>query len=100
MVFCGVNGVGKSTNLAKIAHWLRSNNVKVMIAGCDTFRSGAIEQLRTHCKRLDIPLFERGYEKEAANVCSEALKYAEKEGIQCLLVDTAGRMQDNEPLMR
>lgn len=52
IVFCGVNGVGKSTNLAKIAYWLLQHNVRVMIAACDTFRAGAVEQLKTHCARL------------------------------------------------
>eukprot|EP01026_Neomeris_dumetosa_P052877 TRINITY_DN4704_c0_g2_i1.p1 TRINITY_DN4704_c0_g2~~TRINITY_DN4704_c0_g2_i1.p1 ORF type:complete len:623 (-),score=84.60 TRINITY_DN4704_c0_g2_i1:160-2028(-) len=100
IVFCGVNGVGKSTSLSKLAYWLGQNDIKVMIAGCDTFRSGAIEQLKTHCNRLGVPLFERGYEKDAANVASEAIRQAAKDKLDVLLVDTAGRMQDNDPLMR
>lgn len=100
IVFVGVNGVGKSTNLAKIAYWLVQNKMKVQIAACDTFRSGAVEQLRTHCNRLSIPLYERGYEKDPAKVAYEAIKSAERSNIDVLLVDTAGRMQDNEPLMR
>lgn len=100
IVFVGVNGVGKSTNLAKIAYWLVQNKMKVQVAACDTFRSGAVEQLRTHCNRLSIPLYERGYEKDPARVAYEAIKSAERSNIDVLLVDTAGRMQDNEPLMR
>lgn len=100
MVFVGVNGVGKSTNLAKVAYWLIQNNIKVMIAACDTFRAGAVEQLHTHSKRLQVPLYERGYEKDPAKVAFEATKQAERDGCDVLLVDTAGRMQDNEPLMR
>ncbi|GAB4818620.1 hypothetical protein N2152v2_005666 [Parachlorella kessleri] len=100
IVFVGVNGVGKSTNLAKVAYWLLQNQVKVMIAACDTFRSGAVEQLKTHCNRLQVPLYERGYEKDPAKVAFEAAKAAERSKIDVLLVDTAGRMQDNEPLMR
>ena len=100
IVFVGVNGVGKSTNLSKVAYWLLQHDVKVMIAACDTFRAGAVEQLRTHCKRLGVPLFERGYEKDPANVASEAIKAAGRQGCDAVLVDTAGRMQDNEPLMR
>lgn len=57
----GVNGVGKSTNLAKIASWLKHSGKKVLLAACDTFRCGAVEQLKVHSARLDIPLFERGY---------------------------------------
>ena len=60
-----MNGVGKSTNLAKVAYWLVNNNVKILIAACDTFRSGAVEQLRTHCKRLKAPLFEMGYDADS-----------------------------------
>jgi len=72
----------------------------VMIAACDTFRAGAVEQLRTHCKRLDVPLFERGYEKDPSAVASEAIRAAQRAGVDAVLIDTAGRMQDNEPLMR
>ena len=100
IVFVGVNGVGKSTNLSKVAYWLLQHDVKVMIAACDTFRADAVEQLRTHCKRLGVPLFERGYEKDPANVAAEAIKAAARQGCDAVLVDTAGRMQDNEPLMR
>jgi len=100
IVFCGVNGVGKSTNLAKIAYWLGQHNIKVTIAACDTFRAGAVEQLKTHCARLQVPLYERGYEKDPAKVAFEAVKQAERDGRHVVLVDTAGRMQDNEPLMR
>ena len=58
-VFIGVNGVGKSTSLAKTAYFLKTKgNLRVMIAGCDNFRSGAIEQLETHCKCLDVPLYQ------------------------------------------
>lgn len=74
MSFCGVNGVGKSTNLAKICFWLIENNFNVLIAACDTFRAGAVEQLRTHTKHLNalhppekhggrsmVQLYEKGY---------------------------------------
>ena len=100
ITFVGVNGVGKSTNLSKVAYWLLQHDAKVMIAACDTFRAGAVEQLRTHCKRLGVPLFERGYEKDPANVAAEAIKAAARQKCDVVLVDTAGRMQDNEPLMR
>ncbi|KAG4190382.1 hypothetical protein ERO13_A07G027100v2 [Gossypium hirsutum] len=100
VVFVGVNGVGKSTNLAKVAYWLLQHNVSVMMAACDTFRSGAVEQLRTHACRLQIPIFEKGYEKDPAIVAKEAIQEATRNGSDVVLVDTAGRMQDNEPLMR
>ncbi|KAJ8619519.1 hypothetical protein MRB53_028048 [Persea americana] len=100
VVFVGVNGVGKSTNLAKVAYWLLQHNVSVMMAACDTFRSGAVEQLRTHARRLQIPIFEKGYEKDPAIVAKEAIQEACRNKSDVVLVDTAGRMQDNEPLMR
>ena len=56
-------------------------------------RAGAVEQLKTHCARLGVPLYERGYEKDPAKVAAEAVKQAERDGRQVVLVDTAGRMQ-------
>ncbi|GJM88560.1 hypothetical protein PR202_ga04636 [Eleusine coracana subsp. coracana] len=100
IVFVGVNGVGKSTNLAKVAYWLLQHNLSVTLAACDTFRSGAVEQLRTHARRLQIPIFEKGYEKDPAVVAKEAIQDASRNKSDVVLVDTAGRMQDNEPLMR
>ncbi|OLY84935.1 Signal recognition particle receptor subunit alpha-like protein [Smittium mucronatum] len=108
IVFVGVNGVGKSTNLSKVCFWLLQNNLRVLIAACDTFRSGAVEQLRVHVKNLDalspnnskVDLFERGYGKDSATIAKEAIKYAETNDYDVVLIDTAGRMQDNEPLMR
>ncbi|XP_053090760.1 signal recognition particle receptor subunit alpha isoform X3 [Pangasianodon hypophthalmus] len=111
ITFCGVNGVGKSTNLAKISYWLIENGFSVLIAACDTFRAGAVEQLRTHQRRLNslhppqqhgrpvVQLFERGYGKDAAGIAMEAIAYARNQGFDVVLVDTAGRMQDNAPLM-
>jgi len=100
IVMVGVNGVGKSTSLAKLCAYFLHKNLKVMISACDTFRSGAVEQLRTHAVRLQVPLFERGYNKDAASVAMDAVKEAKSKGIDVVLVDTAGRMQGNEPLMR
>lgn len=119
MCFVGVNGVGKSTNLAKVCFWLLQNRYRVLIAACDTFRSGAVEQLRTHVRNLGqleidgravseglpsgealLELYERGYGKDAAGIAKDALAYARQGGFDVVLIDTAGRMQDNEPLMR
>nr|XP_056716277.1 signal recognition particle receptor subunit alpha isoform X2 [Euleptes europaea] len=112
ITFCGVNGVGKSTNLAKISFWLIENGFSVLIAACDTFRAGAVEQLRTHTRRLNalhppethsgrtmVQLYEKGYGKDAAGIAMEAIAYARNQGFDVVLVDTAGRMQDNAPLM-
>ncbi|GAA5904234.1 signal recognition particle receptor subunit alpha [Sporobolomyces salmoneus] len=117
MTFVGVNGVGKSTNLSKVAFWLLQNKMRVLIAACDTFRSGAVEQLRIHVNNLGkldqeiggadaekgkgkVELFEKGYGKDAAGIAKDALSYAKSNGFDIVLIDTAGRMQDNEPLMR
>eukprot|EP01064_Diplonema_japonicum_P034562 TRINITY_DN71_c3_g2_i1.p1 TRINITY_DN71_c3_g2~~TRINITY_DN71_c3_g2_i1.p1 ORF type:complete len:574 (+),score=139.84 TRINITY_DN71_c3_g2_i1:38-1759(+) len=100
IAFCGVNGVGKSTNLSKVAYWLRGNGLSVLIAACDTFRSGAVEQLKVHSGRIGVPVFDKGYAKDAAEVAKDGIYKAKKEGFDVVLVDTAGRMQDNEPLMR
>ena len=66
----------------------------------DTFRAGAIEQLRTHTKALGIPLYARGYDRDAASVAKDAIDQARRDGLNVVLIDTAGRMQHNEPLMR
>ncbi|KAF9262120.1 signal recognition particle binding protein [Marasmius fiardii PR-910] len=109
ITFVGVNGVGKSTNLSKVAFWLIQNGFRVLIAACDTFRSGAVEQLRVHVRNLSmlggdggaqVELFERGYGKDAAAIAKEAIGYAQQNSFDIVLIDTAGRMQDNEPLMR
>lgn len=101
IVFLGVNGVGKSTNLAKVAYYLKNKGgLRVMIAACDTFRSGAVEQLKTHANALGVDLFERGYGKDSSDIAKQAIAYAQSEKYDVCLIDTAGRMQDNEPLMR
>lgn len=100
IVFVGVNGVGKSTSLSKVCAYIMSKGFKVGIAACDTFRSGAVEQLRTHARALGVQLYERGYNKDAATVAKESIAQATREGADVVLIDTAGRMQDNEPLMR
>ncbi|KAK0240567.1 signal recognition particle binding protein [Armillaria nabsnona] len=113
ITFVGVNGVGKSTNLSKVCFWLIQNGLRVLIAACDTFRSGAVEQLRVHVRNLSmlgvdgatnskakVELFERGYGKDAAGIAREAITYAKDNDFDVVLIDTAGRMQDNEPLMR
>lgn len=71
-----------------------------MLWACDTFRAGAVEQLRTHARCLDLELFEKGYGKDPAEIARNALKYASWQGIDVVLIDTAGRMQGNEPLMK
>lgn len=101
IAFLGVNGVGKSTNLAKVAYYLKNKGgLRVLICACDTFRAGAVEQLKTHARCLDVELYERGYGKDPADIARQSLTYAAANAFDVVLIDTAGRMQDNELLMR
>jgi len=100
IVFVGINGVGKSTSLSKVAYYLKQHGVDVMITACDTFRSGAVEQLRSHARCLDVELFEKGYLKDPADVARASLEHARQQKKECVLIDTAGRMQNNDKLMR
>lgn len=154
IVFVGINGVGKSTSLSKVAFHLRDHGHSVLIAGelpvtdsqmqcarrgcvrlwilraihviepkstflsnvislnlftrypplflaaCDSFRAGAVEQLKRHCTALDVPLFQQGYAKDPVTIASAAIKEATDARMDCVLVDTAGRMQNNGPLMQ
>lgn len=105
----GVNGVGKSTNLAKLAYWFLQNNMSVLICACDTFRSGAVEQLKVHVnslKRLNsgaarIDLFEKGYGggDHVVNTAKLAIAHAAAELYDIVLIDTAGRTHSNAKLM-
>ncbi|KAF2745925.1 P-loop containing nucleoside triphosphate hydrolase protein [Sporormia fimetaria CBS 119925] len=104
----GVNGVGKSTNLSKIAFFLLQNHHRVLIAAADTFRSGAVEQLRVHVRNLQelskreggsVDLFEKGYGKDAANIAADAVAHAAKNGFNVVLIDTAGRRHNDQRLM-
>ncbi|KAH3687515.1 hypothetical protein WICPIJ_001509 [Wickerhamomyces pijperi] len=106
----GVNGVGKSTNLSKLAFWLLQNNLKVLIVACDTFRSGAVEQLRVHVRNLQnssestksqIELYEGGYGGAdlVAKIARNAIDYAKKNEFDVILMDTAGRRHNDAKLM-
>ena len=105
----GVNGVGKSTNLSKLAFFLLQNNLSLLIVACDTFRSGAVEQLRVHARNLHelstreslgkVELYERGYGKDAANVAKDAVAYATQQAFDVVLIDTAGRRHNDARLM-
>lgn len=74
IVFVGVNGVGKSTSLSKVCYYLRQKNLSVLIAACDTFRSGAVEQLRVHANRLGVQVFSQGYAKDPSAVAAAAMQ--------------------------
>ncbi|EGW31094.1 uncharacterized protein SPAPADRAFT_56999 [Spathaspora passalidarum NRRL Y-27907] len=109
----GVNGVGKSTNLAKLAYWFLQNNLNVLICACDTFRSGAVEQLKVHVNNLQklndmstttsskIELFEKGYGAgdHVVQTAKSAIQFATDEKFDIVLIDTAGRTHSNAKLM-
>jgi signal recognition particle receptor subunit alpha len=104
----GVNGVGKSTNLSKICFFLLQNKYKVLVVACDTFRSGAVEQLAVHVRNLKeltqreggkVELYQKGYGKDAAIVAKEAVSFAAQEGFDVVLIDTAGRRHNDQRLM-
>ena len=100
VVCCGVNGVGKTTSLAKLAFYLKDGGSSLLIAACDSFRAGAVEQLKRHSDALGVELFHQGYAKDPVRIAEAAIKRATTLGLQAVLVDTAGRMQNNMELMR
>ncbi len=99
IAFFGINGAGKTTSVAKLTHYLQKNNLKVVIAACDTFRAAAIQQLEEHAVMLNTKIIKHDYGSDAAAVAFDAIKYAEKNGIEVVLIDTAGRLHSNTNLM-
>ena len=97
--FMGINGTGKTTTIAKIANLLRENKYSVVIAAADTFRAGAIEQIVEHGKRLNIKVISQNYGSDPAAVARDAVLYSKSHKIDCILIDTAGRMQTSKNLM-
>jgi fused signal recognition particle receptor len=99
ILFVGINGTGKTTSLAKLAHLLQKSKISVVVAAADTFRAGAIEQLKEHMDRLNLKLVAQNYGSDPAAVCRDAVLYAKSHKIDCVLIDTAGRMQTSKNLM-
>ncbi|MEK6877531.1 MAG: signal recognition particle-docking protein FtsY [Thermoproteota archaeon] len=99
VLFLGINGTGKTTTLTKVAHLLQQNKFSVVIAAADTYRAGAIEQLSEHAKRLNLKIIAQNYGSDPAAVARDAVLYAKSHKIDCILIDTAGRMQTSKNLM-
>lgn len=99
IVFLGVNGTGKTTTLAKIAHMYKEIGYSIVIAACDTYRAGSIEQLSKHAQRLGIRLIKQDYGHDAASISYDAINHARARHIDIVLIDTAGRMQTNKNLL-
>jgi len=99
ILLVGINGTGKTTTIAKIANLLQKNKISVVVAAADTFRAGAIEQLREHINRLNLKLIAQNYGSDPAAVAHDAVLYAKSHKVDCVLIDSAGRMQTNKNLM-
>ncbi len=99
IAFVGFNGSGKTTTIAKLAHWLRKNGLSVVIAASDTFRAGAIEQIEEHARRLGVKVIKHDYGADPAAVAYDAIEHAKARKIDVVLIDTAGRNELNRNLM-
>ena len=100
IVFLGVNGTGKTTTIAKIAHYLKKRDISSVAAASDTFRAAAIEQLSFHMERVGIKVIKHAYQSDPASVAYDAIEHATAKGIDVVLIDTAGRQVSNKNLMR
>jgi fused signal recognition particle receptor len=96
----GINGTGKTTTIAKIAKFLGDKGCSVVLAGSDTYRAGSIEQLEEHARRLSLRMIKHSYGADPAAVAFDAISHAKAHGINVVLIDTAGRMQTNQNLMK
>ena len=84
VVFVGINGTGKTTSLAKIANMLKNEKLSVVIAAADTYRAGAIEQLREHTNRLNLKIIAQNYGSDPAAVAKDAVLYAKSHKVDCV----------------
>ena len=99
VVFVGVNGTGKTTSIAKLAHILQKKRYSVILAAGDTYRAGSIQQLEEHARRIGVKTIKHDYGADAAAVAFDAVNYARAHGVNVVLIDTAGRMQTNKNLL-
>ena len=99
MLFVGVNGVGKTTSIGKLAHRYKQAGKKVMLVAADTFRAGAVAQLAEWGRRVDVPVVTGSEKADPASVVFDGMERAVAEGIDILMIDTAGRLQNKDNLM-
>jgi fused signal recognition particle receptor len=99
VLVCGVNGGGKTTTLAKMAQRLIQSNKKIGFVAADTFRAAAIEQLQVWGKRLNVPVYAGPLNSDPASITYQAIDWAKPLGLDLLLIDTAGRLQNKKNLM-
>ncbi|MCW4042238.1 MAG: signal recognition particle-docking protein FtsY [Candidatus Bathyarchaeota archaeon] len=99
IVFIGINGTGKTTTIAKLAHLLIKKGFTTILACADTYRTGSIEQIEEHARRLGVKTIKHTYGSDAAAVAYDTINYAKAHGTDSVLIDTAGRMQTNRNLI-
>jgi fused signal recognition particle receptor len=99
VLLAGVNGTGKTTSAAKLAHWLKGQGNTVLLAACDTFRAAAIEQLKIWGQRVGCDVIAGQYGADSAAIAYDSLEAAMKRGVDYLLIDTAGRLHTKKNLM-
>ncbi len=99
ILFLGVNGTGKTTTIAKLAHYLKKNDIISVAAAADTFRAAAIEQLQYHMDKVGIRMIKHEYKSDPASVAFDAIQHAKAKNVQVVLIDTAGRQVSNKNLM-
>ena len=99
IVFVGINGTGKTTTIAKMASLLMKKGYTVVFACADTYRTGSIEQIEEHARRLGVRTIKHKYGADAAAVAYDTVNYAKAHGTDAVLIDTAGRMQTNKNLL-
>jgi len=100
ILFCGINGTGKTTTIAKIADSLKKKGLSCVLAAADTFRAASIEQIKEHGEKIGIKVISHEYGSDPASVGFDAIKYAKKNFINCVLIDTAGRMHTEKNLLK
>jgi fused signal recognition particle receptor len=95
----GVNGVGKTTSIGKIAYQYKKAGKKVMLGAADTFRAAAVDQLKIWASRVDVPIVEQGMNADPASVAYDTLQSAKAKDIDVVIIDTAGRLHNKVGLM-
>ncbi len=99
ILFFGINGAGKTTSIAKLAHLIKKNKLSCVLAAADTFRAAAVEQISIHAERLGVKVIKQDYGSDPSAVAFDAIKYAKSNNLDVVLVDTAGRMHTKENLL-
>ncbi len=99
MMIVGVNGVGKTTTIGKLAHQFKNAGKSVMLGASDTFRAAAVDQLKIWAGRVDVPIVEQGMNADPASVAFDTLQSAKSKGSDVVLIDTAGRLHNKSHLM-